>query len=1268
MASGVDPEEALAAALATMRDLPGLDCPAMFDGNDLMELDLLGLDLMERGTTLKGADFGHMNCSTTGISDLDSSLFQEFLGVDSTASNDSSIFDFCFSAEPNVASVLQRLRKLSESSCSDVCSAKIVSSSPTSSPMWFARLEGISLSPGLPKRNSLNEILPHPHFTVENNSLGAGSFSSPRVKLPAVHERQTDSYNCLEGRDLVVQSSELPEMILATENLTSLHEAGPIPVIDKILYHGVEEEDAHQGSMGRRGVIAGVMHSKNKPIFPLLTEKRSADVLDFLLDIEPTDVEICKDDLDLINVSRISTTDLVSSLHTYCLPRAEVQPNVCVAQKYPVSSAVLPYPCTNEQGYASNDLPVDNKREESKSKMQCEIGDLSSKQVENLEGCLKTTLIEFSTPEAIVQQSMSVPECSSSSQDIIPVLHPDASLKESGFSQIQTQDTPTSGKFNTKGIEERQMQPVPLTVTGDGVSKPVKNAEHYIGPVETVEEENKLPPQVPHLPVLDSINQNPSSSVTSEHPIEKISGSNAPCMVGSNFPCPMVTLENPPTCSHESIATRSASGVPVTTSCEVDNNKKKKRISLHQYRSRMRCSLHLVNANGPAGCLPIGSGEALHTVAGISEGEDSGAQRGSAREDEEAKLKEEEIKAMEDVNRTIRAFFEDIGIEASDLGSLLEMFENAEGKTPRRAVKVKRHSLPLAGGVIPERIWTLAAMSTCLSGRRPAIPVPDVGGEVEIKVECTAVGSCGTAVSPQIPMEELPESPHLGPDTRAGTSSEHTAITRSAASSPMSYNGQVPYHLAGAKDSTLTSSPVVDLQAADSSLLQSLAAGDATHPRSCCVDWTARTHDAQRHKRCMSKVGVDHDYCCVMSGDQVELCNDFIENIIAKVDHNEISSSPARCSSRSSSSSHLSSSSGRQLQRCQDSSVSSECEDEEFPNNYYNKLPGYCTSGKPLTLPWTTGLKSPQAKKRRQHTSSKSEDGWSNGTQYYSRLPDYVRTAKAAGLLYTGSSSSSSNSNSSSSSESDSDNRRSNKRRKGSRPLEYRRRENSERRLSSPSSSPDRRGSVSPPTPCTGFRSNSRSHLGQHRASSPGPRLSQAHSPPPLPSRPYAQHHTMRSHQATSPWYERRPGRTWLERRERNVHDERWRMQQKAIDERRVVYIGKILDGTTTMDLRQRFQVFGEVENCSVHFREYRDNYAFVTYRFTCDAFAAVEKGHSLRLAHEPPFDLCFGGRRQFCKTSYSDLDSSNSVGSRGHLDATDFDTLLRAAQLGRPT
>lgn len=50
------------------------------------------------------------------------------------------------------------------------------------------------------------------------------------------------------------------------------------------------------------------------------------------------------------------------------------------------------------------------------------------------------------------------------------------------------------------------------------------------------------------------------------------------------------------------------------------------------------------------------------------------------------------------------------------------------------------------------------------------------------------------------------------------------------------------------------------------------------------------------------------------------------------------------------------------------------------------------------------------------------------------------------------------------------------------------------------------------------------------------------------------------------------------------------------------------------------------------------DNYGFITYYNKKDAFNAIENGGMLREPNELPFDLCFGGRRQFCKSNYADL------------------------------
>lgn len=55
-----------------------------------------------------------------------------------------------------------------------------------------------------------------------------------------------------------------------------------------------------------------------------------------------------------------------------------------------------------------------------------------------------------------------------------------------------------------------------------------------------------------------------------------------------------------------------------------------------------------------------------------------------------------------------------------------------------------------------------------------------------------------------------------------------------------------------------------------------------------------------------------------------------------------------------------------------------------------------------------------------------------------------------------------------------------------------------------------------------------------------------------------------------------------------------------------------------------------------LHFAVFRDNYGFVTFAFKVDAYEAVEHGNDDPSL--PKYDLCFGGRRTFCKVRYSDL------------------------------
>ncbi|KFQ34808.1 Peroxisome proliferator-activated receptor gamma coactivator-related protein 1, partial [Merops nubicus] len=178
----------------------------------------------------------------------------------------------------------------------------------------------------------------------------------------------------------------------------------------------------------------------------------------------------------------------------------------------------------------------------------------------------------------------------------------------------------------------------------------------------------------------------------------------------------------------------------------------------------------------------------------------------------------------------------------------------------------------------------------------------------------------------------------------------------------------------------------------------------------------------------------------------------------------------------------------------------------------------------------------------------------------------------------------------------------------------------------------------------------------------------------------YSSRSTSRS-QSRSPSPRRRSNRWRRYSYDAQDHYQRQRILQKELppvpshgpahpcpqEERRVVFIGKIPSRMTRSELRHRFSVFGDIEECTLHFRSEGDNYGFVTYRYAEEAFAAIESGHKLRRPDEQPFDLCFGGRRQFCRRNYADLDSNREdfdpAPVKSKFDSLDFDTLLRQAQ-----
>ncbi|KAK9496551.1 hypothetical protein O3M35_013176 [Rhynocoris fuscipes] len=147
--------------------------------------------------------------------------------------------------------------------------------------------------------------------------------------------------------------------------------------------------------------------------------------------------------------------------------------------------------------------------------------------------------------------------------------------------------------------------------------------------------------------------------------------------------------------------------------------------------------------------------------------------------------------------------------------------------------------------------------------------------------------------------------------------------------------------------------------------------------------------------------------------------------------------------------------------------------------------------------------------------------------------------------------------------------------------------------------------------------------------------------------------------------YSSRHSRYSQERVSSRRHDD-WSPVEKMrqIEERRVIYVGQIEEGTTKSQLRERFETFGPIIDISLHFRERGDNYGFVTFAYKGDAYKAVEHGNDF--PKEPHYDICFGGRRAFCKQRYSDLDGTNQGYSPYHQNPRSnesFDLLLREAQ-----
>ncbi|KAH9634934.1 hypothetical protein HF086_017233 [Spodoptera exigua] len=94
------------------------------------------------------------------------------------------------------------------------------------------------------------------------------------------------------------------------------------------------------------------------------------------------------------------------------------------------------------------------------------------------------------------------------------------------------------------------------------------------------------------------------------------------------------------------------------------------------------------------------------------------------------------------------------------------------------------------------------------------------------------------------------------------------------------------------------------------------------------------------------------------------------------------------------------------------------------------------------------------------------------------------------------------------------------------------------------------------------------------------------------------------------------------------------RESNTLVEERRIVFVGRLEKDITKMTLKNQFSKFGHVVEVRLHSKEDGSRYGFVTYQRARDAWAAVEASSSF-----PQYDVGFGGRRAFCRQSYADLD-----------------------------
>ncbi|XP_031627167.1 uncharacterized protein LOC116343314 [Contarinia nasturtii] len=92
-------------------------------------------------------------------------------------------------------------------------------------------------------------------------------------------------------------------------------------------------------------------------------------------------------------------------------------------------------------------------------------------------------------------------------------------------------------------------------------------------------------------------------------------------------------------------------------------------------------------------------------------------------------------------------------------------------------------------------------------------------------------------------------------------------------------------------------------------------------------------------------------------------------------------------------------------------------------------------------------------------------------------------------------------------------------------------------------------------------------------------------------------------------------------------------------EERRIVYVGRIEEETTKEELRRKFSVYGQIKNVSIHYKQTKMRYGFITFLRPADAYTAIDdSSKNPAIRH---YDISFGGRRAFCREKYFDLDNT---------------------------